>query len=576
MNRATFLESFGHVAEAPGGIDKLRSLILTLAMRGMLTKREAGDEPATTMLGEARKAKADLIAAGQLRAPKVYPSIESGKEPYSIPPGWAWCRAVDLIHTVNGRAFKPSDWSSAGRPIIRIQNLNSAAAPYNYFSGPVDDRHVVEPGDLLISWSGTPGTSFGAFVWQGPAGVLNQHIFKCTLFGDYRDFICLAINSRLDVLIGDAHGGVGLQHFTKDKLERLPLAIPPVQEQQRVVAQVRNLLGLCSELERQQDSRVATRAALTASTLNRVETAESDEGLRAAAGVLAENIGLYLAPGDGDAAALGRVRQTILDLAVRGRLTEKDSSDEDARTLIERIADHQKLLGETKSIRRAFRPENVDSPAQHFQVPAGWAWCTLGQLIVSNEAGWSPVCVPESRSTPDQWGVLKLSAVSWGQFRPREHKLLAPGLEPRPAIEVHDGDFLMSRANTAALVGRSVVADGPPPRLMISDLIIRLRFVDRVTAEYVNLLNGSRLVRDLYATSSKGTSDTMRKLSRGQILETPVPLPPLAEQRRIVCRVTELTDLCDALGEQFTLAKTLRGDLAASLVTRAARAPAIA
>lgn len=574
MKRETFLESFGHLADAPGGIERLRDMILDLAMRGRLTERQAADEPATALLNRAREAKAALIADGQIRKSKAYGPVGPGDEPYPLPPGWAWCRTVDLIHTVNGRAFKPTDWSSSGLPIIRIQNLNSVAAPYNHFSGSVDEKHLVEPGDLLISWSGTPGTSFGAFVWSGPTGVLNQHIFKCSLFEDYRDFICLAINSRLEVLIDDAHGGVGLQHFTKDKLERLPLAIPPLQEQQRIVQRVSDLIDLCDELEQQQAARATARSALTASSLNRFAEADTAAGVRPAVRSFAENIGLHLAPGEGDLAALNRVRQAILDLAVRGRLTHQDPGDEPATVLIDRIASERARLIGAKAIRQSGPRAKLDPDVPYFGAPSGWVWCTLGELLVSNEAGWSPVCPAEPRSSPDQWGVLKLSAVSWGQFLPHEHKVLAAGLAPRPAIEVRDGDFLMSRANTAALVGRSVVVADPPPRLMMSDLVVRLGFVDRVTAEYVNILNRTRAVRVLYAKVSKGTSDTMRKLSREQILATPVPLPPMDEQARIVRRVAELAAICDNLESQFTAARALRGVVAASVVAHAVSGPA--
>ena len=92
MNRETFLESFGHLADAPGGIEKLRSMILDLAMRGRLTERQAADEPATALLHRAREAKAALIADGQIRKSKAYGPIDPGDEPYPLPPGWAWCR----------------------------------------------------------------------------------------------------------------------------------------------------------------------------------------------------------------------------------------------------------------------------------------------------------------------------------------------------------------------------------------------------------------------------------------------------------------------------------------------------
>src|SRR5579871_4162261 len=95
-----------------------------------------------------------------------------------LPPGWKKAALGDICRLINGRAFKPADWAQAGTPIIRIQNLNDRSKPFNYYAGSYDARHHVKTGDVLLSWSGTPGTSFGCFIWDREPGVLNQHIFR--------------------------------------------------------------------------------------------------------------------------------------------------------------------------------------------------------------------------------------------------------------------------------------------------------------------------------------------------------------------------------------------------------------
>lgn len=139
--------------------------------------------------------------------------------------------AVDLI---NGRAFKPTDWTTTGLPIIRIQNLNDVNAPYNHFDGLYDKKNYIEKGELLFSWSGTPGTSFGAFIWDRDPGLLNQHIFRVLPKKEYDlKFLRFALNAQLDEIISKAHGGVGLQHITKTELEKITIPYPS-QEQQSV------------------------------------------------------------------------------------------------------------------------------------------------------------------------------------------------------------------------------------------------------------------------------------------------------------------------------------------------------
>ena len=138
----------------------------------------------------------------------------------------------EAVELINGRAFKPTDWTVSGLPIIRIQNLNDPKAPYNHFDGSYDKKNYVEKGELLFSWSGTPRTSFGAFIWDREPGLLNQHIFRVLPKKDYDlKFLRFALNAQLDEIISKAHGGVGLQHITKSELEKISIPYPSREQQ---------------------------------------------------------------------------------------------------------------------------------------------------------------------------------------------------------------------------------------------------------------------------------------------------------------------------------------------------------
>lgn len=142
----------------------------------------------------------------------------------------------EVCELVNGRAFKTNEWQDAGLPIIRIQNLNDPTKPFNYTTQALPEKFKVRQGDTLLSWSGTPGTSFGCFRWDGPEGWLNQHIFNVHLGEEILPaFFIHQVNSKLNELIAKAHGGVGLQHVTKGALSSVAIALPPLAEQERIV-----------------------------------------------------------------------------------------------------------------------------------------------------------------------------------------------------------------------------------------------------------------------------------------------------------------------------------------------------
>ncbi len=165
-------------------------------------------------------------------------SSDARKRP--CPVGWTYARIGQLCDLVNGRAFKPSEWSENGLPIIRIQNLNNPNAEFNYFDGAIEERFIVNSGDLLFAWSGTPGTSFGAHIWTGGRAVLNQHIFKVVFNASLidRKFFRWAINHKLEEFISKAHGGVGLRHITKGEFEATEIGLPPIKEQARIVSAI--------------------------------------------------------------------------------------------------------------------------------------------------------------------------------------------------------------------------------------------------------------------------------------------------------------------------------------------------
>ncbi len=149
-----------------------------------------------------------------------------------IPAGWEQTRLGDLGRYINGRGFKSSEWSDSGRPIIRIQNLTGSSSTVNYYAGEVEQRYIVEPGDLLISWAAT----LGAYFWSGSQAVLNQHIFRVESYINKR-FHKYLVDHVLRELMNKAHGS-GMVHITRKPFDETPVLLPPLAEQVRIVAAI--------------------------------------------------------------------------------------------------------------------------------------------------------------------------------------------------------------------------------------------------------------------------------------------------------------------------------------------------
>ncbi|EPS2041928.1 MULTISPECIES: restriction endonuclease subunit S [Citrobacter] len=152
-----------------------------------------------------------------------------------VPKGWTLLQVSDICKLQNGNSFKPHEWDTQGIPIIRIQNLNGSDN-YNYFSGVPQDKWLVEPGQLLFSWAGTKGVSFGPFIWNGPKGVLNQHIYKVfaneNVHGHWLYLALLHITQKIEA---QAHGFKStLLHVQKKDIDNQFVLTPPVAEQKKI------------------------------------------------------------------------------------------------------------------------------------------------------------------------------------------------------------------------------------------------------------------------------------------------------------------------------------------------------
>ena len=544
------------------GIAGLRKLILELSMQGKLVRQSDGDEPGINLLTRIASAKEQLVKDGKIRKQEAFLKIRGEEMPFVLPKGWAFARLGDLMEMYNGRAFKESEWQHSGTPIIRIQNLNDPNAPFNYVSGDIDDKNQVENGTLLISWSGTPGTSFGAFIWNRGFAALNQHINKCLVFGNEfnLEFLKAAINSNLDHLILNAQGGVGLKHVTKGTLNNLILGIPPLSEQHRIVAKVDELMALCDELEQQETNHLKSHQLLVETLLGTLTQAKDAAEFQTAWATLAQHFDDLFITED----SIDQLKQTILQLAVMGKLVKQDPKDEPASMLLERIIKKkEKLVSEEKIKKEKPLPE-IEFIQQPFSLPNGWAWERLINLCEVITKGSSPKWQGISY-TEDESDVLFITSENVGSYKLllNEKKFVETKfneIEPRSILR--KGDFLMNIVGGS--IGRTASYD-IDDIANINQAVCLIRAIPGFMNDsfLLHFFNSEVCISYMF---DKQVDNARANLSMGNISKFVIPIPPISEQHRIVAKIEELFSLCDHLKERITESQKVVSQMADSIL----------
>lgn len=249
VSRKEFYEKVGETADGSRKAKRIHAetfLSFQAALPSLVEQQKIADCLSSLdelIAAQARKVKAlEAHKNGLMR--QLFPPEGEAQPPWRFPEfrdsgSWESRMVGDLFKLINGCAFKPEDWKSTGTPIIRIQNLNNPSAEFNYSQAPVPERNRVKPGDLLFAWSGTLGSSFGARIWNGPSGVLNQHIFK-VLMDEQKitlPFALLTLAKVEEDIAKKSHGfKASFVHVKKSDLVKVSLPLPPLPEQQRIAA----------------------------------------------------------------------------------------------------------------------------------------------------------------------------------------------------------------------------------------------------------------------------------------------------------------------------------------------------
>jgi type I restriction enzyme S subunit len=407
-------------------------------------------------------------------------------------------RLGDLFVFKNGRAFKKDEWSAQGLPIIRIQNLNSEDAPFNYFDGEYSQDILVEQGNLLFSWSGTVGSSFGSHLWDGETGLLNQHIFKIGLRdGITKQYAFYGLRHITEEIERSVNGAVGLVHITKEKLNEFRLPVPQLAEQRRIVA-------------------------ILDEAFDGIATAKADaeKNLRNARALF----------------------ESLLNVAIQGKLIPQTSGDASILELIKQIEKARNVAID----RGRARPEKTEpvepKDGSQLRLPGSWKWAQLESLTVGISDGVHKTPQYVSKGIPFIT-VKNLTAgpgISFDDLNyitQEDHKEFIKRTRPEK------GDILITKDGTIGVV-----------RLIETDIEFSV-FVSVALIKPVIRELGPYLVYALRASCVQSQivpqGAALKHLYLVDLRRLAIPLPPMSEQKRMVAMLDSLNDETQRLASLY-------------------------
>ncbi|HUP70950.1 MAG TPA: restriction endonuclease subunit S [Acidimicrobiales bacterium] len=572
MDATTFFDRFATIVDAPGGLRRLRDLVMDLAVSGRLVDQDPEEEPATHIIRESADALPTARQGG--RRSRTSDATPDAPDSLFLPDSWLQVTAAQLGHLIRGVTYPKtaaSDVKTKGTvPLLRAHNIDGIINYEKLVHVAAElvshDQRLI-PGDHLICMSSGSARlvgksavvtrddifGFGAFcsVFRPAVPSVSRYIGVYLQSPTYRQRVCLL--SR----------GIGINNLRASDIEQLVIPLPPLAEQERIVAKVDELTGLCDELEVRQERRHCATTRFRGSALHAVTDAGTPEELRRAWGRVSTYWPALTAHPD----SMVELRATVIQLALCGRLVDQDVHDEPVQSLLAKV----KLRRDSLPKRRGPQPGN-ESESQRQETPSGrhlppgWAETRLGDISEIVRGITFPAAAKHTTGGSDLVPCLRTTNV---QETVEWHDLIfVPNQYVKNESQfVRSGDLLMSMANSRELVGKLALVGPEPPRAAfggflaaIRPLIISPRFLQLV-------LQDPRAKATLIDSATQTTN--IANISLGRLRPFRCPLPPLAEQRRIVSRVDELMGLCDelesALATQSGVAVLLASSITAQI-----------
>ncbi|EKP3241975.1 restriction endonuclease subunit S [Escherichia coli] len=537
------------------GIKKLRELILELAVRGKLVPQDPNDEPASELLKRIAAEKAELVKQGKIKKQKPLPEISEEEKPFELPEGWEWVRLGNIAEYIQrGKGPKYSEngtvrvvsqkcvqWS--GFKLEQSRWITDESIP-SY-----TEERFLKNGDVLWNSTGAGGTAGRVNFLETVKErlVVDSHVTIIRSIKQNGQFICNYISTYgIQQLFDPKHPKTLLSGTTNQAELNTSVVIsfitpfPPQKEQERINTKVIELMSLCDQLEQQSLSSLDAHQQLVETLLGTLADSQNT-------GELAENwarISEHFDTLFTTEASVDALKQTILQLAVMGKLVPQDPNDEPASELLKRIAAEKAQLVEEGKIKKQKPLPPISDEEKPFELPEGWEWCRIDDLTFVSGGIQKQ---PKRRPVKNHFPYLRVANVQRGDIN--IDKLERFELEPHELAfwSLEKNDILIVEGNGSAdEIGRCAIWHAPIEKCVYQNHLIRVRGIIEGYQEFIALyLNSPSGIKEMQRLAV--TTSGLYNLSVGKIRGITIPLPPLNQQNLILSRIREYILVCENL-----------------------------
>lgn len=526
------------------GIKKLRELILELAVRGKLVPQDPNDEPASELLKRIALENEALFKAGKLKKQKSILSIPNEDKPFDLPKGWEWVTLSSCTELENGDRSKnypnKDTLVETGVPFVNAGHLVKGEVDATQMTF-ITEQHFellrsgkFQAGDILFCLRGSLGKS--AIVKNLTKGAIASSLVIVRTGGvvlpeylmNYFDsLLCLSMIKKYD-------NGTAQPNLSAADLAKFKIPLPSLAEQKRIEAKVNELMALCDQLEQQSYQSIDAHNQLVDTLLQTlVDSANADE--------LASNwqrISEHFDTLFTTEYSIDALKQTILQLAVMGKLVKQDPTDEPASELLKRIAKEKEALVKAGKIKKQKPLPPITDDEKPFELPDGWAYATLQQLVTVLGDGLHGTPVYDSQggyyfvngnNLKDGSVIIKSETKKVNEVEYQKFKK-----------ELNERTVFVSINGT---LGNVAFYNNEP--IVLGKSACYFNLVSNFSKNFIKLIIQTPYF-SAYA-STKATGSTIRNLGLAAMNCLPIPVPPLSEQDRIVAKVDKLTTIFDSI-----------------------------